>query len=110
MKVTNYTSINKDQLVAYFSLYIEQWGMYLNDCKLIRTKTGGMFVGFPNKKYEKDGETKYSPYFCFDKEVNERFQKAARAAIDEYVKQNAEKPAEKPNDATPTLDDDECPF
>jgi len=108
MNITSYRSVNKDNLIAYFSLYVEKWGIYLNNCSLIRGRNGGTFIGFPSQKYEKDGETKYAPHFCFDKEVNERFQLAAKKAIDEYVKTNQEQPKQE---YQPNLDEnDECPF
>jgi len=109
MEVTRYKSMENDgPVVAFFSLKIPKWGMTLNDCRLIRTKNGGFFVGFPSKKYEDNGETKYSPYIWLEKDVSERFQTAAKEAIDAYVKrsQPQEQPHVQPN-ATP---DDNCPF
>jgi len=107
MEVTRYRSMEGDgPVVAFFSLRIPQWGMTLNDCRLIRCKNGGFFVGMASKKYEDNGETKYSPYVWFDKEVAERFQKGAKAAVDEYVKTNQE-----PQDVQPVpANDDGCPF
>ena len=86
LQVIKYTSYEKDNLAAFVSFYIPEWGLYLNDCRLIRKKNGGFFIGFPSKKIE--GEEKYSPYFMFDKEKNERFRKAAIEAIDKWVKEN----------------------
>ena len=90
MEVTRYKALDSEgPIMAFFSLKIPHWGMTLNDCKLIRTKTGGFFVGFPSKKYEDEqGETKYSPYVWLEKEISDRFQTAAKSAIDEYVKTN----------------------
>jgi len=94
MEVTRYKSMENDgPVVAFFSLKIPKWGMTLNDCRLIRTKNGGFFVGFPSKKYEDNGKTKYSPYVWLEKEVSERFQKAAKEAIDEYVKRQPQEQA-----------------
>lgn len=106
MEVTRYKSMEGDgPVVAFLSLRIPQWGLTLNDCRLIRSKNGGFFVGMPSKKYEDNGETKYSPYVWFEKEVSERFQKAARTAIDEYVNKNQE-----PNNVQPPSDDGTAPF
>lgn len=92
MDVVRYTQVNGDgPTVAFVSLKIPQWGVTFNDCRVIRGKEGQFFIGFPSRKYEVEGETKYSPYVWFDKEVSERFQKGAREAIDTYVKQNQEK-------------------
>jgi DNA-binding cell septation regulator SpoVG len=108
MEVTRYKGMENDgPVVAFFSMKIPKWGMTLNDCRLIRTKNGGFFVGFPCKKYEDNGETKYSPYIWLDKEVSERFQKAAKEAIDEYVKKSQ---PQEPANGRPVQSDDGCPF
>jgi len=106
MEVTRYTSMKNDgPVVAFLNLFIPQWGLHLNDCRLIRTKNGGFFVGFPSKKYEAEGETKYAPYVFFEKEVSEKFQKGAREAIDKYVANQKE-----PQHVQPVQSDDGCPF
>ena len=99
MEVLRYQSANSDSgsLVAWVDFRIPNWGLNLFDCRLMRGRNGGFFIAFPSKKYEKDGETKYAPYFWFDKEVTERFQKSARQAIDEYVKRNQESRDEPPS-------------
>jgi len=103
MEVTRYKSMEGDgPVVAFVSLKVPQWGLHLNDCRLIRSKNGGFFIGFPSKKYEAEGETKYAPYVWFEKEVSEKFQKAARDAIDEYVKQNQ---PQEPQHVQPVPDD-----
>ena|GEM_PF-1583670 len=92
MEIVRYTRGTGDgPIQAYISFYIPQWGLYLNDMRLIRSKNGGSFLSAPSRKYEDENkETKYAPYFSFDKERSERFQKAAKNVIDEYVKKQME--------------------
>lgn len=90
MKVTRYQKVGSDSLIAYVSFHIPQWDLYLSDCKLILGKNGQQFIAYPSKSYQKDGETKYSPYFCFGKEMHERFQKNAREAIEKYAAEQAQ--------------------
>jgi len=88
MEVTHYRSAEGNgPTIAYVCFKIPEWGLHLNGCSLIRARSGGRFISFPSKKYQKDGEDKYAPYFGFDRLVGERFQKTAKAAIDEWVKQ-----------------------
>lgn len=85
--VKNYKECKNDGVVlAYIDFTIPEWGIHLNQCKLIRAEQGGKFIGFPCKKYEVEGETKYAPFFCFDKDHNAKFQKAALDAISNYKK------------------------
>ena len=57
-----------------------------------RPKTsGGFFIGFPSRRSQKGpGEFEYHPYFKFDKEEHDGFQKMGLKAIDEWVKENAD--------------------
>lgn len=86
MKVTRYTAVTDHGLVeAYLNIYIEEWGLHLNDLRVIKKHDGGHFIGYPGKKYEKHGETKYAPYFSWDKESNDRFQSSVKKAIEMYL-------------------------
>lgn len=90
IKIKNYFPIRDEtsSTVALVNFLIPEWGLHMNGCKLIRKKNGGFFVSYPSKKVEKDGqEPQYIPYFCFDKEKNDRFQSAAQKAIQDYIAQ-----------------------
>lgn len=89
LKVKNYSPLEESTsgVVAFVNFFIPEWGLHMNGCKLIRKKNGGFFVSYPSKKVEKDGaEPTYIPYFCFEKEKNDRFQSAAQKAIQEHLK------------------------
>lgn len=92
IEVTKYTPTNNENgsIIAFVSFKIPNLGLHLNDCRLIRSRNGGFFIGFPGKKYENDGETKYAPYYYFEGDLKDRFQKQAREAIDKWVKENTE--------------------
>lgn len=79
---------DKNNIVAIVSFYIPEWGLYLNDCRYIRKKNGGFFVGFPSKKVEMNGEDKYYNYYGFEGETGTRFQSAAQKAITDFIKNN----------------------
>ena len=97
MEITKYKRVEGNgPVMANLSIYIPSWGLTLNDCRLIRTKKGATFIGFPAKKFEIDGEAKFAPYFKFDTEIGARFQKSAHIAIDKYVKKHAQAQVEKP--------------
>lgn len=89
MKVTKYVKVSEDgPILAYVNFHIKNWGMYLSDCRVIKTRHGGVFIGFPGREYEKNGEKKYSSYLIWEKEMGERFQKAAKSAIEEFKNGN----------------------
>jgi hypothetical protein len=79
---------DKNNIIAIVSFYIPEWGLYLNDCKYVRKKNGGFFIGFPSRKVDVNGEDKYFNYFAFEGEAGTRFQSAAQRAIEEHIKQN----------------------
>ena len=115
MKVTYYkqNESTNSSVVGYFGLHLEKMDMYLSKMKYIRNKNGGFFVAFPSEKYtNKDGEEKYSPYFCFAKATNERFQSSAKKALEEYFNehQKAQEAPEQHYSEEPTSDYGALPF
>jgi hypothetical protein len=85
---TKYTPINKGSIMGVFSVIVDKWGIELYDLTLFR-KNDRKWVNFPSKKYEKDGETKYFPYYRFvnndpliAKKANEEFSRQCIAAIE----------------------------
>ncbi len=87
--VTKYRAMQESSLKAYFSITIDKWGdFFIKDMKLFE-KNGHKFVNFPDQKYEKDGETKYSPYCGFAKrEIKEAFEKEVLKAIEVFLSQS----------------------
>jgi len=91
LKVTHYQPIQVEEskVIGIVKFYIPEWGLHLNDCRYIRKKNGGFFIGFPSKRHEEEGqETTYAPYFTFDKDRLDRFQSSGQKAINEWIKTN----------------------
>lgn len=89
VKITRYNKGNGDNLLAWVSIYFEKQDMTLNDCKIIRTREGQRFVGFPSREYtDKEGVKKYSSYVFFGDKFREKVQEMILAAFDEYEKAN----------------------
>lgn len=109
MKVTRWIPGKPgSNLLAYFNLYIEKWGLTICSCSLIRNENGGTFIAMPSRSYEKDGQTKWSPYVWWDKEVSTRFMDAAKGAVDRYITENAQKRQEQ--EAPAAEEDKPLPF
>lgn len=92
VKVTHYQSVADpdSQVVGIVNFYIPEWGLHLNDCRYIRKRNGGFFIGFPAKRKGEEGQTPtYHPFFDFDKDKKDRFQSAGQKAIHEYIQQKA---------------------
>lgn len=90
ISVTRYTPTTNENssVIAFVNFFIPKMGLHLHDCRLIRSKSGGLFIGFPSKKYEEKGETKYAPYFYFEGPLKDHFQKKAREAVDTWKNEN----------------------
>lgn len=91
IQVKSYYPTNdpSSNVVALVNFFIPEWGLHLNGCKLIRKKNGGFFVAYPSKKVEKENsEPQYHPYFCFEKDKNDRFQSSSQKAIDAHIKES----------------------
>lgn len=92
MKVLRYDPADEpnNAIVAYVDFYAESRGTYFCDCRLVRKKNGGFFIGYPSRRVERNGEYEYHPFFKFDPSVHDKFQSAALKAIDEFVKERGE--------------------
>jgi len=93
IEVKQYKKFDKEQsnLVAFMTLYLTEMDLYISDCKLIRMRNGGFFIGLPSRQFkdEATGEVKYSPYVLFGKNKNEEFQKSAIEAVTHYAKDSS---------------------
>ena len=88
MEVLNYRKVTGNgPTMAFITFRLPEEGLNLANCRLIRMKNGGWFISYPSQKYKTDEGTKYAPYFWYDK--SDKFQRAARTAIEEYVKKHA---------------------
>ncbi len=56
-QITNIRRINKGALLHIFDVCIGS--VTIKEFRLIRSKSGSIFVGFPQRNYKKDGETRW---------------------------------------------------
>jgi DNA-binding cell septation regulator SpoVG len=78
----------ESSLVAIFGIRIPKWDLTMNSLRLIRAKSGGLFIAAPSEKYEDKvtKEMKYVPYWILGKESYDVFRKEIMKLIDEMVK------------------------
>jgi hypothetical protein len=109
MEIRNFKPVNHQSIKASFNVYIPQYDLYLNKMVLVSTSKG-KFVSAPSEKYEKDGETKYFPYWSFGKDSNKKFQEAIMILLKplmEKLEQPQKVPQEVPQENTY---EDDLPF
>lgn len=110
IEITHYKSINKNSLIATFSVKMQKWGNFqIRDCTLFQ-KGSQRWMSYPSRKYNADGKDKYFAFCGFeDRETNEAFQKKVLDAVDKYLITNPQ-----PQDPTAQMKyistDDEIPF
>ena len=96
IEILSYRSSIKGARQGNLSLRIPAWKLEIRDMTLFM-KNGHRWLSMPSRSYEKDGETKYSPFlYFFDKDQNDKFQKVALDALDKWIKENPPK-QEVPN-------------
>lgn len=72
MKIENYAVLNKGKLLAGFDLTTPQ-GFTFFGMKLF-TGPNGHFVGFPERSYQSNGETKYAKLILIsEREKSDKF-------------------------------------
>ena len=83
--VTNWKAYQKNTLQGFLSLTLPS-GLLLHNLTFHR-KGGARWIGLPARQYAKeDGTTTYTPLIEFTtKEVRQRFQQAALAALDAFL-------------------------
>jgi hypothetical protein len=82
-----YTPVNKSTCLGFATIFIEKWGVEIYGIAL-HQKDGKKWVNFPAKVYEKEGVTKYLPYFRFPiKEHYIAFCEAVKKAIEKHALQ-----------------------
>ena len=84
--VTEYREVSKGTLVAFLTLELPS-GMLLRDCSYNRKPDGSRWINTPSRRFEKhDGTTVWVKLVDFtDKQTYEKFQTAAKAAVDRYL-------------------------
>lgn len=86
IKITHYNQFKGEGFCkGSFGIHIEEWDLNLRDIREMQKHDGSRWFAYPSKEYvDKKGEKKYSQYFYFGKETNERFQAKLRLALTEY--------------------------
>ena len=108
-KVTRMNRIDKNSLLAFFTVQDLQEGLEYRDMKLFKG-SNGTFVKFPQREYEDtDGKTAYSDYVKViytdegEAEEGREFVNGILAeAVDEYENGESPKPKKSVNRSVPT--------
>jgi len=94
IEIRDWKEINKGAVVASFTAYIPKWQLMIRDMTYFE-KGDQSWVNFPNRKYEKDGETRYYAFVMFEEEARNRFNEAClkeihkkREAVSVHSEQN----------------------
>ena len=86
MKVINYEPyIDRKSLIGHFALHLPEWDLIIEHmCEF--KKDDRRWIAPPcYKKENEDGSATFVPYLRFSPATNDRFLKAAREALDEYL-------------------------
>ena len=85
MKIHNFKRIDRGTLIAKLELEFEEWGLTIRDCMILNGKNG-MWVSFPSRPYEQDGQKKYFNLVIFTKEkqaqINQRVMEMLKNELD----------------------------
>lgn len=75
-------------LIALFDVYLPEWKLTFRNLKLLQSKQGGKYLGFPSfKEDEMPGyKIKYTPFFEFSKERGEEFKKKVLEELKEFMR------------------------
>jgi len=85
LSVSRWKPQDKDQLLGYADLLVDELGMVINGCAY-REGRNGMWVSVPSRAYEADGKKKYAGYVSFpEREVYDDFQASAKEAIEAHL-------------------------
>lgn len=111
MEVLNFKPINKNSLLATFSLKIPKWGnIILRDMTLFQ-KGSHRWIGFPSRQYEEAGQKKYFSYMQFeDKQTKEVFDKKVLEVLETYIAALPKEPEFKQLDAFEQTEVEPLPF
>lgn len=85
IEVTDFVRVkDKAPLIGLASFYIPKLKLHLRECKIIQKFDGDFYVAYPSKKMG----INYTFLFCFEEDMNIRFQESAKKAIHSYVNAN----------------------
>lgn len=90
IEVVSVNPINKGDILASVSVHIKPWKLKIHDITVVQ-KGANRWVNLPQKKYEANGETKYSKQLEFDDAATEkRFRDQILQAVDLYITRNGD--------------------
>jgi len=89
IEITHYKAVNRNSLLATFSIKVQKWGdAIIRDMNLFQ-KGNQKWISFPSRAYEVDGQKKYFSYFGFvDIEMQKKFLEKVMEALEEHIKKN----------------------
>ena len=73
-------------LVAIFDVYLPEAKLTFRNLKVLRTKSGGLYLGIPSFKQDGFPKPTYIPYFQFSKERHDDFTKKVMEAVKPFVR------------------------
>ena len=86
IEVTSFRPLVKNSLRGFLTLRLTNVGMEIRDASL-NEKENRRWIGLPARSYQADGKTRWTAIIdFFDKPKGEVFQKAALAALDQFMK------------------------
>jgi hypothetical protein len=99
IEILQWKPANHPSIKGNFSFVIEPWGIQINDCKLITSKHGGEFIGFPSREYLDPGDNSKKFYTIVkmkDTEKQKVLQDKVLLALKEYLAKNNRAPSAPP--------------
>ena len=104
--IKEFKKYEKNTLKAFVDIELLDLCLVIKGCT-VHQKEGNAWIGFPERSYKADGETKWTNILEFsNKEKKEEFRDQAVAAIRRHVEMENEKQSVPPE----PIDDDEIPF
>ena len=87
MDITYYNKSEEcGPVIASVGVHVaELKGMHINNIQILKSKSGGWYVGLPSFK-NKDME-KWKKIISFEQEINQKFLDAIRIAIEKYAQE-----------------------
>lgn len=102
MQCTKYKVINKGFLQGFADVYVPEWKVTINGCKLFQKKNQ-RWVNLPDKEYTKqDGTIGYAPIIRFESQEDQReFTNRAKEAIEKHIATNPQVDSFTPDQNVP---------
>jgi hypothetical protein len=90
IEVISVNPINKGDILASVSVHIKPWKLKIHEIMVFQ-KGVNRWVNLPQRKYETNGEAKYSKLMEWDDGgVDKRFRDQIMKAVDEYIMRNGD--------------------